>query len=34
MPDGAPIEACSTMIPKHGANTPKLLDTAIHELQV
>ena len=34
MPDGAPLEACTTMTPKHQNNQPKSLDTAIHELQV
>jgi len=34
MPDGAPLEACSTMTPKHSTNNPKSLDTAVHELQV
>ena len=34
MPDGAPLEACSTMTPKHSTNSPKPLDSSVHEIQV
>ncbi len=34
MPDGAPLEACSTMTPKHSTNSPRPLDSSVHEIQV